>query len=189
MSRFLSWNKIRPFEGHSSHFLRDQIECYCFLFDRKQLHIAWTVYTQGKFYNFKLTVYLHFHLRFHILWDFRASIGLFTEVDVPSSSWSWLCCSSPGNSRTQDTCHLASCVLLLFFVFICLNHLIEYYKDQISIQENPNSCMVHLYDTLLSYSIKYQVKCKDIYYLQQCNVEDCLIKCRDWSNFLILHEI
>ena len=51
--------------------------------------------------------------------------------------------------------------------------------------------MVHLYDTLLSYSIKYQVKCKDIYiyYLQQCNVEDCLIKCRDWSNFLILHEI
>ena len=83
--RFLSWNKIRPFEGHSSHFLRDQIECYCFLFDRKQLHIAWTVYTQGKFYNFKLTVYLHFHLRFHILWDFRASIGLFTEVDVPSS--------------------------------------------------------------------------------------------------------
>ena len=84
---------------------------------------------------------------------------------------------------------LIKCVLLLFFVFICLNHLIEYYKDQISIQENPNSCMVHLYDTLLSYSIKYQVKCKDIYYLQQCNVEDCLIKCRDWSNFLILHEI
>lgn len=30
--RFLSWNKIRPFEGHNNRFLCHQIKCFCFLF-------------------------------------------------------------------------------------------------------------------------------------------------------------
>ena len=28
--RFLSWNKIRPFEGHNNRFLCHQIKCFCF---------------------------------------------------------------------------------------------------------------------------------------------------------------
>ena len=33
--RFLSWNKIRPFEGHYNRFLCHQIKCFCFLFRGK----------------------------------------------------------------------------------------------------------------------------------------------------------
>ena len=33
--RFLSWNKIRPFEGHFNRFLCHQIKCFCFLFRGK----------------------------------------------------------------------------------------------------------------------------------------------------------
>ena len=38
---FLSWNKIRPFEGHYNRFLCYQIKCFSFFVEGKQLQTAY----------------------------------------------------------------------------------------------------------------------------------------------------